>query len=79
MTASQKKVEMDKTAWIIRVSRWFHPENQIRAVAFDLGLSINIHIDKGIFRKEIYVEAEGSKENIKIFDDTTQAYIDANS
>ncbi len=79
MTVSQKKEEMDKTAWVIRVPRWWHIENKIRMVAFDLGLSINIHIDKGIFQKEIYIEIEGPKEKVKVFDDTTQAYIDANN
>ena len=71
-------MKLDKTVWIIKMPRWFYPENQMKVVAFDLGLSIKIDIDKRLLRKELYIEIEGPEKDVKIFDDTLQAYIDAN-
>ena len=69
---------MTKAIWVINVPRWFHPENHMKAVAFDLRLSIKIDIDKRLLRKEVYIEVEGSQQSVNAFGDTVQAYLDAN-
>jgi hypothetical protein len=51
----------------VECPRWARFGTAARKAAYDLGLDIEIHHEKGLFRKTVFFTLEGSQDKIELF------------